>query len=928
MTRLRRVSCSAPGLTRRRRGKGFTYVDAAGRPVTDAATLERIEALVHPAGLGGRLDLLGRDGHIQATGVDAKGRRQYRYHDAWRLQRDLAKHDRILDFAARLPAARERHARATCRAPTADPRARAGLRRAPHRPRASSASAASSTPRRTSRTAWRRCARSTCASPATASSSSTTSARAASSGTSRSPSPRCVGRRPRAQAAARRRADELLAYQRGGRLGRRQERRHQRLPARRAPAATTPRRTSAPGRPPCSPPSAWPCRRTPRAPTARKRAVTRVVKEVAGAAGQHPRRLPGLLHRPADHRPLRRRHHHRRRPREPRRGRVLRLARLPGGHRGAPCCALLREPGGRQRLRRLTARRPALLRRRADSGCRYRDVTWTDAPVPEGSRRAARRCRRSRVGRWRPGAPRRRPQARAGAGDAGTPTRPASPRRARRAAAATGVVVAVLDSWVDARAPRLRGPRARPAPTASAAPAAPDPRRATTATTAPTWPAPSRRRRTASRRGRTVLPVRVLSYDAAADGLRRPARTTSPPASAGPSPNGARVVNLSLGPDEAPLLGRRAPRSRAPSPRPRGPASLVVFSAGNTGLAGGPALRRRRARRRRDRARRALASYSQPGDLAAPGGDPATPRRAAAAPTASPSLFPGNGYSVAAGTSMAAPHVAGVAALLLGQDAARSREQVLERLREHRARRGRGSSTPRAALGVRARARRAARPTPSPQPVAARAGRDAQRPERLAARAPRRRAGADRSRRRRGAARRCRCRRRAAGRAWHPPPRRRRRRRSLPRRRRPRAPSSRPPPRARPAAARPIALAAGLLVAAGACDRRRRAPELTPAAQPIVRRAPSSSRSACARTAGSARSVPGSYDSCQSRSSRPGRRRPDDAHAARGVQPAVRRPADAAVTRVRTTSGRSPSSASASRDRCGRRPAARASRAR
>jgi DNA topoisomerase IB len=48
------------------------------------------------------------NGHVQATGVDAKGRRQYRYHDAWRVQRDLAKHDRILEFAARLPAARER----------------------------------------------------------------------------------------------------------------------------------------------------------------------------------------------------------------------------------------------------------------------------------------------------------------------------------------------------------------------------------------------------------------------------------------------------------------------------------------------------------------------------------------------------------------------------------------------------------------------------------------------------------------------------------------------------------------------------------------------------------------------------------------------------------------------------------------------------
>ena len=108
MTRLRRVSCSAPGLTRRRRGKGFSYVDAAGRPVQDPATLERIRALVIPPAWRDVWICPVASGHIQATGVDAKGRRQYRYHDAWRLQRDLAKHDRILDFAARLPEARER----------------------------------------------------------------------------------------------------------------------------------------------------------------------------------------------------------------------------------------------------------------------------------------------------------------------------------------------------------------------------------------------------------------------------------------------------------------------------------------------------------------------------------------------------------------------------------------------------------------------------------------------------------------------------------------------------------------------------------------------------------------------------------------------------------------------------------------------------
>jgi len=108
VTRLRRVSCSAPGLTRRRRGKGFSYVDAAGRPVTDEATLERIRALVIPPAWEDVWICPVSNGHVQATGVDAKGRRQYRYHDAWRLQRDLAKHDRILEFAAVLPSTRER----------------------------------------------------------------------------------------------------------------------------------------------------------------------------------------------------------------------------------------------------------------------------------------------------------------------------------------------------------------------------------------------------------------------------------------------------------------------------------------------------------------------------------------------------------------------------------------------------------------------------------------------------------------------------------------------------------------------------------------------------------------------------------------------------------------------------------------------------
>jgi DNA topoisomerase IB len=107
VVRLRRVSCSGPGIARVRTSDGFRYVDAAGQPVTDEGVLARIEALVIPPAWEDVWVCSITNGHIQATGVDVKGRRQYRYHDAWRIQRDLVKHDRVLDFAARLPAARE-----------------------------------------------------------------------------------------------------------------------------------------------------------------------------------------------------------------------------------------------------------------------------------------------------------------------------------------------------------------------------------------------------------------------------------------------------------------------------------------------------------------------------------------------------------------------------------------------------------------------------------------------------------------------------------------------------------------------------------------------------------------------------------------------------------------------------------------------------
>lgn len=108
MLRLTRVSCSGPGIRRVRHGTGFRYVDAAGQPLRDTEAKLRIRDLVIPPAWEDVWICPTASGHIQATGVDARGRLQYRYHDAWRIQRDLAKHDRILDFAERLPAARER----------------------------------------------------------------------------------------------------------------------------------------------------------------------------------------------------------------------------------------------------------------------------------------------------------------------------------------------------------------------------------------------------------------------------------------------------------------------------------------------------------------------------------------------------------------------------------------------------------------------------------------------------------------------------------------------------------------------------------------------------------------------------------------------------------------------------------------------------
>ena len=103
MPRLARVDCSTPGLRRQRVGKGFAYYDCEGHRVTDKETLERIRALAIPPAWTDVWICPRPNGHIQAIGVDAKGRKQYRYHDAWRVRRDREKFEHMLDFARALP---------------------------------------------------------------------------------------------------------------------------------------------------------------------------------------------------------------------------------------------------------------------------------------------------------------------------------------------------------------------------------------------------------------------------------------------------------------------------------------------------------------------------------------------------------------------------------------------------------------------------------------------------------------------------------------------------------------------------------------------------------------------------------------------------------------------------------------------------------
>jgi DNA topoisomerase-1 len=105
---LRYLNGSSCGLKRLQAGNGFRYIRPNGRPVRDAGTLARIRSLVIPPAWSEVRIAAHDDAHLQATGRDARGRKQYRYHSRWREFRDEVKYSRMADFAAALPRIRAR----------------------------------------------------------------------------------------------------------------------------------------------------------------------------------------------------------------------------------------------------------------------------------------------------------------------------------------------------------------------------------------------------------------------------------------------------------------------------------------------------------------------------------------------------------------------------------------------------------------------------------------------------------------------------------------------------------------------------------------------------------------------------------------------------------------------------------------------------
>ena len=100
---LRYVNDTSPGYRRKRVGKSFSYFDKDNKQITNADVLRRIKSIGIPPAYEAVWICPSPNGHIQATGLDARGRKQYRYHPKWREIRDQDKYEHIMEFAAALP---------------------------------------------------------------------------------------------------------------------------------------------------------------------------------------------------------------------------------------------------------------------------------------------------------------------------------------------------------------------------------------------------------------------------------------------------------------------------------------------------------------------------------------------------------------------------------------------------------------------------------------------------------------------------------------------------------------------------------------------------------------------------------------------------------------------------------------------------------
>ncbi|HWT04745.1 MAG TPA: DNA topoisomerase IB, partial [Xanthomonadales bacterium] len=108
---LRYTTDAIPGIRRVKRRKSFAFIAADGKPITDRKEVARIKSLAIPPAYTDVWICPQPNGHLQATGRDARGRKQYRYHKRWRAIRDETKFDRMIEFAKALPAIRAAVAR-------------------------------------------------------------------------------------------------------------------------------------------------------------------------------------------------------------------------------------------------------------------------------------------------------------------------------------------------------------------------------------------------------------------------------------------------------------------------------------------------------------------------------------------------------------------------------------------------------------------------------------------------------------------------------------------------------------------------------------------------------------------------------------------------------------------------------------------------